>query len=162
MKKIPKNYAAVPGSRITDSEAKIVGPELERIEKATGCLKPESVVELAAPDDAPLHPFFEWRDTVAAKKFREDQARNLIRSVVVQIEDSETTPVRAFVSVTSAPEERNFEGSAYISTARALKNTDYRAQVLEDALNELNSFRTRYQHLRELADVFRAIEAVAV
>ena len=43
--------------------------ELERIKKA-GPLTPPRIVEAATPEDAPLHPPFEWDDGAAAGLYR--------------------------------------------------------------------------------------------
>ena len=61
----------------------VVGDTLQRIEKQNGVVTPASVVKIAEPKNAPLHPCFEWDDTKAAEKFRLDQARLIIRSVEV-------------------------------------------------------------------------------
>lgn len=75
-----------------------VKAELSRIYSERGALRPADVVEDARPDDAPLHPCFEWRDQVAADQYRLYQARHLIRTVVVQT-DHGAGPVTAFVHV---------------------------------------------------------------
>lgn len=67
-------------------------------------LTPAVVLREAKRADSPLHSQFEWDDTVAAKKWREEQARVLIRWVVFE-ERTETTVVRsvAYVRDPNAP-----------------------------------------------------------
>ncbi len=65
-------------------DAQAVGSQLEAIRIANGGgLAPRDVVVDARKEDSPLHKFFVWRDPVAALKYREVQARELIRSIVV-------------------------------------------------------------------------------
>jgi hypothetical protein len=67
-------------------DAQTAGEELDRIRKERGTLGPGAVVDESRPDEAPLHPVFEWCDPVAAEKYREHQATNLIRQVRVVVE----------------------------------------------------------------------------
>ena len=75
--------------RIDDAEqelgvdAQTAGSELDRIRRRDGTLRPDVVVDEARPEEAPLHPAFEWRDPVAAEQWREHQASTLIKVVRV-------------------------------------------------------------------------------
>lgn len=75
--------------RIEDAEqelgvdAQTAGSELDRIRRRDGTLRPDVVVDEARPEEAPLHPAFEWRDPVAAEQWREHQASTLIKVVRV-------------------------------------------------------------------------------
>jgi hypothetical protein len=71
-------------------DAEAVGVELERIHAEREGLRPAEVVEEARPKTAALHPAFEWNNGVAGEKWREHQARKLIRSIeVVEDRDGE-------------------------------------------------------------------------
>lgn len=101
----------------------------------------------------PLHPAFEWNDKAAAHAFRIEQAKYLIRSVEVVVEERpEAKPIRAFVSVVRE------EDRSYTSVSDALSAPDLRQQVLTTALRELVAWRDRYAELVELATVFAAID----
>lgn len=65
-------------------ERQAVRAALEALER-DGRLTPESVVEVARSESHPLHSYFTWDDSVAAHKYRVDQARVLIRTVKVQL-----------------------------------------------------------------------------
>ena len=119
-----------------------------------GNLTPRSVVDDARPEDAVLHPCFEWDDGVAAGKYREDQARYIIRGVVAQMPEAgeDAAPVRAFVSVVQNDQQ------SYTSTAHAMSDADLRQQVLQRAWSELQDWRDRYKDYKELAAVFTAID----
>jgi hypothetical protein len=76
------------------------GKELARIHEEHGTLKAETVVDEARPDEAPLHPAFEWNDPVAAELYRREQARSLIKTVQV-IRNDEPEPEPVYVNVST-------------------------------------------------------------
>jgi hypothetical protein len=99
-------YQWRPGSRFA-GDAKATALELERIRTASGgALKASIVVAEAEPEDAVNHPHFVWDDSEAASLFRLQQARNLIRAVVVKHDDKPAESVYAHV-----PEIETNEGS---------------------------------------------------
>lgn len=138
--------------------------EMERIAKANGGhLTPEAVLKNAKSERSPIHKYFTWDDSEAAKRWRLTQAGMLIRMVKVNVEmhDNDKPLVcRAFVNVAST--ERNDEGEAaggvYVPLAVALKVDDYRTQMLENARSELAAFKRKYAVLQELAGVFGEID----
>src|SRR5580765_883545 len=58
----------------------------------------ENVVEAAKEPTSRLHGFFTWDDSVAAKKYRLHEARQLIKTYELYIEDRDIR-VRAFTSL---------------------------------------------------------------
>lgn len=54
-----------------------------------------------------------------------------------------------------------YDGRGYRITTEVVRDEDLRAQMLEDALAELDVFRIKYRRLRELAAVFSAIRRVS-
>lgn len=124
--------------------------ELREIERANGgVLLPEAVVERAADTQSALHGAFEWDDTEAARKYRLEQARQLIRVSVVY-EPYVKQNVQAFVSVKI---DRYDEGG-YRYMPTLLRSKDGRAAVLETAIWELDAFQRKYNGIEELAGVF--------
>ena len=71
------------GDEVLGIDAQTAGSELDRIRRRDGTIKPAAVVDEARPEQAPLHPAFEWRDPVAAEQWREHQASKLIKVVRV-------------------------------------------------------------------------------
>lgn len=121
-----------------------------------GILTPRAVVDDARPEGAVLHDAFEWDDSVAAEKFREDQARYVLRSITVVMQVSEPEapkPMRAFVSVTQEDQR------SYTSVSVALSDADLRQQVLAQAMRDLLAWREKYKELEELSVIFAAIDA---
>lgn len=148
-------YQWKQGARVPSSaDAQKVGEELERIRvKHNGRLEPEWVVHNAKSPRNPMHDLFEWDDNVAAQNFRVDQARSVIRSVDVVVEEApQMKPMRAFVSVV---QERD---RSYTSVQHAMSDDDLRKQLIAQAYTELEAWQKRYAELIELADVFAAID----
>jgi hypothetical protein len=138
-------------------DAQIAGERLESIRKKKG-LTPRNIVTDARSKSSPLHPCFEWRDSEAAQKYREMQAREIIRNIIVVVEDHKGADhsVRAFVNVTKD------EKREYTSISKAMSDTELRQQVLEAALFELRAWRQKYSDLQELADILAAVDRIAI
>lgn len=150
-------YQWKPGSRIK-IPAQAAGERLDYLNKLHGKLTAEIIVKDATPKDSVLHPVFEWNNRVAAHQYRLEQARHLLRSIVVVNPESEKPkPIRAFVVVAEEAEKQE----VYIPTMKALQDENYRKQVLARALAELQALRRKYNDLVELAEVFTAIDKVA-
>lgn len=158
MSQIVATKRALPGRL----DPELVAGRLHAIEQDSGLLTAQSVVDDARMPDSLLHPIFEWRDDVAAEKYRVIQAEALIRVFVVR-EDDDSAPVRRWVNV-----RREMPGGGvargYVSVHEAMGDEDLRAQVLADARREADAFRRKYGHLRELAEaidgVMRALDEV--
>lgn len=134
--------------------AQVAGEVCAELER-DGNLTPPALVDASRPEDAPLHAAFEWDDAIAAERYRETQARYIIRSVEVVTHGSKE-PVRAFVSVTTGRSE------PYTTIEHIMARSDSRALLLEQAHRELNVFRRKYGQLSELAEVFEAIDGLEV
>ena len=131
--------------------------ELEKIRGGQGgLLRPEDVVEIASPEDHPLHNRFEWDDTIAGREYRLWQARELILSVKVIIEGGSPEPMRAYVSLKE--DRRTGEGYRHLDDVRHDKER-YRT-LLREAAGEMRRFQTRYQNLSELKPIFEIADVV--
>lgn len=126
-----------------------------------GLLKAEDVVRYAEqhPDSA-CHQWFTWDNEEAAHQHRLNEARSLIR-VHVRVEElpqshSKVT-VREYVSLSSD----RVNGGGYRKLDEVVSNGDLLAELLTDALRDLERFKKRYEHLNELRGVFEAINQVA-
>ena len=129
--------------------------ELREIEAANnGVILPEQVVRRAKNPASALHSAFDWNDTDAARKYRLEQARQLIR-VVVEFSPQTGENVRAYVSVLS---DRVSGGYRHLPTM--MKTEKGRGSILETALAELEAFQQKYSTLQELAAVFAAVRTV--
>ena len=149
-------YAYKSGARLQKRlPAKLVGEELETIRLAHGGrLLPRSVVDESAPEDAPLHPLFEWNDAKAADEYRLDQARHVIRAVTVKYrenEDDGPRTIRAFVNICD-------DDQHYTSTLHAMSDDELRAKVIRKAWEDLSSWRKRYHEIQEFAQLFATMD----
>ena len=87
-----KTYEIRDGFRIPVS-GQIVGKTIEAIKRRNaGSVTPSQVIDEAQSEDSPLHPCFTWDDSDAAQKYREEEARRLIRCYVIVWEDPDETP----------------------------------------------------------------------
>ncbi len=138
--------------------AQVAGECIEQIAKKNrGAITAKAIVKEAKAQRSPLHNLFEWDDTVAAKNYREEQARQiLVQLVIVQKgkKDKELLRVRAFVSV---EEKRDIH---YTPFERAMSKPHLRQQLLQQALSEINTWREKYRELEELSGIFDAIAKV--
>ena len=134
----------------------VAGAELERIEKSIG-LTAKNVVKESRPSDAPLHKEFTWDDSIAAEKFREQEARVLIGDIVIEINgDEESVITRGFVNL-SAPSNKT---SNYESIGKVLVDEEKTTALLESAKREMKCFKAKYSTLKELAGVFNEMDKV--
>lgn len=143
------NYTWKAGAHTRGLDIKKVAPVLERLEAKGEGLTPNAVLREASKARSPLHGWFEWDDTEAAKQYRLAQARELVRSVdVTVVTAGEQSTVRAFVHM----------GERYEPAVTVLSVVDKREALLARALAELQSFRRKYEVLEELAAVFAAMD----
>ncbi len=132
--------------------AQTAGEELDRIYRSRGKLEPADIVNESREEDAPLHDCFEWDDVAAAEKYRENQAREIIRAVVIKDNGhEEMNDIRAFVRVEST----------YQPMEVVVKSEDKMQELLHSAMRELSAFRKKYSRLSELQPVFSAIDAIS-
>lgn len=154
-------YSASEGSILSKSEALVVGPILAKIQERDGCILPPAVIDEGKSKTSPLYRKFIWDDHKAAHEHRLWQARQIIRSVIIiPVEDvaDDIRTVRAFVNVRSTEKETRFKGKGYIATLDAMSDVEYRAQILQNALDDANTFKARYEAYKELSDIFAGIK----
>ena len=137
-------YAFRDGSRISNISPQVVGHELGRIHGKHGALKPINVVEEARPEEAPLHPVFEWNDSIAAEEWRLHTARNLIRSVQVITSDDQKESV--YVSVVTQQREREYQPLAVVA-----KSPDLYAEAVYEAQQRINAANKALDDLKRAA-----------
>lgn len=122
--------------------------ELSKLPEITA----KNVVNAARAEDAPLHKEFEWDDAIAGELYREDQARALIRHIVIVPDEAPMLePVRAYHHLT-------VESNAYTPTEVILKSVTMTDQLLEQAKSELRAFKRKYSGIEALTKVFMAID----
>jgi len=136
--------------------------ELERIrEENGGTLKQQDVVEFARNPGTALHGQFTWDDTKAAEEYRLQQASRVIRLYVIRSTDDQRAPVRALVSLAADRSPKSgLPGYRHIDDV--MNDEQLTENLLQTALMELRAFRRKYETLKELAGVWREVEAVEI
>jgi hypothetical protein len=151
-------YRAAPGAPFPAKEAPAIGRYLENLERTSGGgITPIVVVKDAKKPSSPLHRYFCWDDTEAARKYRLWQARMLVNHLLVIVEkDGNDHSLKGFHSVKISVEGEKAERS-YASLATVDNDHILREQVLQQALKELAYWQMRYGQLEELWEVNKAI-----
>lgn len=166
-------WRAAHGSPFSAADMRVIGPVLQQMSEQPDGLTPERLLNAARATTHPLHRFFEWNDREAAESWRLEQARKIIRSVVIEFrrpddESGAVREVRAFHVVTRQPapaRETDPEPEpqrVYVDVARVANDADMANQVIERARRELLAVRDKYNFYRELpgfADAFSEVWA---
>lgn len=124
--------------------------ELERIRKKHGLLKAEIVVEESKDERSVLHKCFQWDDSKAAEAWRKEQARQLIKNIVVVITETQVSAsFRALVNVSSS--KSSFR--SFVPLADAMDDTISHKDLLFQAKKEMEAFISKFNSLNELSKV---------
>ena len=141
-------------------------------ERDGGMLSPAAVVEFARNPKTVLHGRFEWDDAIAGPAYRLWQARKIIsREVLIVGQDDggqmvafavkdggDGKRVRAYISL--GDDRRDEENPGYRATLSVLSDEELRANMLEEAKADMQTFRRKFSLLSELAKVFEAMDSV--
>jgi len=137
---VDMKFRVVPGSRIRKGDAQMLGQTFERLKKS-GPLTAERVLDEATSANSPLHKYFTWDDAAAAHQYRLEQARRLLRSIEVVIEDAKGKQVnmRAYYSVKDAEGQRGYQPMAFV-----FETPDLADQVITQALAQLEAWKIKF------------------
>lgn len=141
-------------------KAEVAADTIKNLQASLGkqTITAKELLDASRDENAPLHSCFEWDDSVAAEKFRQEQARKIIIGIEVTKSETIPTTTRLFVNVVPTAAKKQGE---FATIFQAMVVDDWREQVLMDALKELRSFQRKYSVYKELADVCAAIDAFA-
>lgn len=121
-------------------------------EKNNGELTPEAVVEASKDKSSLLHNVFEWDDKKAAKSWRIEQARQLIKHITVTVVTKECeVRYRAIVNIAKS----GFQKGSYIPLQEVINDKQSYEALLQQAKNDAQDFIDRYSQLSELNGVKR-------
>ena len=115
------NYVYRQGSHIKGVDPSTACEELSRIHDKHDGLRNEDVLDESRPEEAPLHPIFEWDDSLAAEEWRKKQAGDVVRAVRIVQPEGHTEPVFIHVKVCDA----------YLKAGVVAKSPD----LMDDAIN---------------------------
>lgn len=131
-----------------------IGEALAKLTTADGNLDVRVVPDAARDKRNYLNRFFEWDDEKAAKEYRVDQARELVRSIQV-VQSDNTRPRPAYISI-----QGKDDGRAYRTLSAIENNLSLQVRLYEMAKRELESFAVRFQRMTSVVELIKpAIEA---
>lgn len=124
-------------------DADAVAARLLEISNRDNGLTPQSVVDDARRKSSPLHDCFEWDDTEAAKEWRLQQARNLIRAIrITPSEMTRDTPRNIFVKT----------DKVYLPTVQVVQSKTLYDQALGLLLDRVEMAQRSAEDLSKAAD----------
>ena len=128
------------GEAIYNADAQKVAEEIMSIGPEA---KPRQIVEKARDKATELHKCFDWDDTIAAEKWRIQQARHVTSCLVIRrIEEQENVPeIRYF----HKNDTGGYKPAEYIFT-----HASEHEKLLQAAYADLEKFRLKYSALQEL------------
>lgn len=130
--------------------------EINRLAKQNdGKITPLQLVEAAQDTDSPLHGYFEWDDTEAAQKYREAQARTLLRSCEIKF-----TVNNRKISVPSYVRDPEADSMAqgYVQTTTIKTDEDAAREVLIKEFKRIGSLLKRARQLGVYFDMDHDLE----
>ena len=133
--------------------------EICRIQQKYGAVTHSNLLDESRDENAVMHRCYEWDDAKAAEKFRLQQSKMILSSLVVVYEpagpsEEKKIEVRAFQNVS---EERD---GSFLHIDTVLADYDLTDIVMRRAMNELAAFKKKYADLEALSGVFSAIDVV--
>jgi hypothetical protein len=154
-------YKFKEGSHI-NLDAEKVHKELNKIGE---CLTPEKVVEYARKENSELHKGFEWDDSIAAGKFRKEQARHIINCIIFESEQTrqemkcyesvKISDKQVFAPIQMIMETPSFEDQLYDSIKSGIIQ-------LDNKLKDYQTFSKRLNHIsKNISAARKQIEATA-
>lgn len=147
-------------NHLPKKKLEVYANRLRQLEERTHCLTPKQILDDAKSEKSPTHDYFEWDDSVAGKGYRLNQARELIRTVKVNISlvGGGSMTIREYYSVVeSNDEEANLNQRTYVSVRRVEAEPALREQVIAQALVEVNRWKEKYDQYTELRSITDAI-----
>lgn len=143
-------------------DARIFGARVDWLEERLGH-PPTSkeVLEDASDSKSPIHDLFEWNDSVAAEQYRKQQASRYLSSLTIMVEITEDGKTKDYeMPVRVVVENTAYQDHGHEHIRSVMRSPKKRQQLLENAIDELNSVEKRYRYLKELRRVFTEVEAV--
>ena len=123
----------------------------EEIAEIGETVEPSEILEKARNESTELHKCFEWRDDIAAEKYRLHQARVMLGNLVFKYKDEQVKqePVRLMY--------KTAENEGYKSINLIMQKPDEYKALLDRAYSELRAFKNKFKMLKELKEIFDLI-----
>lgn len=146
-------YEFAPGSRIgSKKEAQLVGEYLAALAGPRQVITPVEVLEAAQSPGSPLHRYFTWDDSKAAQQWRINEARQVLRSIVVcRIEGDQVSKSRDWLSVADDDQQVAYVRSEFVWQTPSLAD-----RVIEQARGQMEDWVRRYQDYEQIREAVSA------
>jgi len=148
-------------ARVTrERKGVIVDREIDRIYNKYGAVTPERLLAAAESQTSPLHRYFEWNDSVAARQYRLEQARAMpMASKMVAVLAAEARePLAAFPEVRRLLPSAKGQGK-FKMRKEVLTEVDSRRETIERKLGVLRGWCREAIDIVELQGMREAILA---
>lgn len=119
----------------------------DSLESAT----PQDILEKARDENSELHKCFTWDDGIAAERWRCYEARVVCRQLVIK--EEQVPEDRPQIKIFHSTDNK----SGYKPVQVILQKEDEYKSLLRMAKKELEAFKRKYNMLRELDEIFEAI-----
>lgn len=133
-----------------------VGEEIEKVQASVDALTPATIVAAASKPKSVLHSLFTWDDTEAARKHRENEARYILRMLVVSVDipdREEPVLTRAFVRIQTKDADDK-QASSYTAIMDALDDDELRAQITGKVVDQIRQARGVLRQYEFLTEAF--------
>lgn len=150
-------------AKVRERKQVVVDREFDKLYAKHKTITTDLVLKAARDAKHPLHSFFEWDDTVAAEKYRQHQALQLIMAskMVVVLEQARNAPPQ--VVGASRPEVRRlvsgFRGEGFKMRNEALSDTEQRTVIVERYKSRLRGWCESTVDIPELSEIREAVLA---
>lgn len=150
-----KGTTKKPSARVRKSAA--VRRAIQVLERQ-GRIRPKDVVDAARDPTSPLHAHFDWQDSVAGEKWRLEQARELIRWVVVRVRVTKDRMIGVPVYVRDPRCSPRLQGYVTLSSIRGRKETARSALGIE--LQRVEGQLVRAESIAEVCGLLSELRAI--
>lgn len=147
---------------IAHSNINVVIDELKDIEEIFGEISPQRVVDSAKNKKSSLHSFFVWDDSVAANRYRLQQASRLLRNIEVKtISNGDVKFLRVF-ELSSISNGYNKEGAKSVSYDNLSVDSIRKIIIFStaDIIRAVNKLSNYPQYVNSVSLLKKAIEEI--
>ena len=144
-------------NRIKERKQQVIEAEIDKLSSSLGHVPTaEELLRAATSRNHPLHKYFTWDNSLAANRWRLDEARRMLQivQVVAHIQADRAQPVRVrkfvLINKTEPMRLRN----------EALSEPSDREKMTARAITELRSWCRRYIDLPEVDSIRNALESM--
>lgn len=129
------------------------GKVYDEIQEIGDSYTADDILEKAKDENTELHKCFDWDDSIAAHKWRRYTAREICRSLVLKVVESDHEPPKKFRVI-----QNTRDGDGYEPSVRIYANPRKMNILLERMKEDSRRFIDRYKSLPEASEIILAME----